>query len=409
MSKFTKTYRWASGACLAIAAVATIAIAQEQQYQSRQDQQRAQQDEQRAQQDQQQAEQDRQRAQQDQQQAEQERQRSQQSGQSRQRPWDQSRMQDRGTRFPQPSRDTYGRGRDDDSREHNQYGRDEQWQNEQRYGRDEQSSQRDEQSGREGNEAGLGVTVARDGQGAGVLVVRVHRGSPAQEMGLQEGDRITHLNGRQVQSSGQFISQIRNMEPGEEVELDVERDSGERTFRGELESRREALVLRGRPLMRGLRGDTWQTGYEEGRSYSQGQSGRSGDVDRQISQIERQIDQMSREIDQLRNSVRDIRDQSGRWGRETTARYDEYRDTSRDRPRVTGRWQDDQRQFDGSQGYYQEESQRRFGGERSFDERRQPRRYQEGTRSRDSSQDQSPGGETGEERTRTGSEIHDRN
>jgi hypothetical protein len=240
-------------------------------------------------------------------------------------------------------------------------------------------------------------------------------------MGLPEGDRITHLNGQRVQSSEQFISRIRNMDPGEEVELDVQRDSGERTFRGELESRQQALVLRGsrmqsRPWPQPSR-DTWQTGYDEQR-WNQGPSGRSGDVDRQISQIERQLNQLSREVDELRFALREIRQQSARSNRETTARYDEYggREGYRsDDARMTGRWQDEDRQFDGSRpsqrSYQDSQRQRDFDTQRGFESDRdqQPRRYDQGTRSRDSAEDRSIGGEIGEERTRTGSEINDRN
>jgi hypothetical protein len=275
---------------------------------------------------------------------------------------------------------------------------------------------------------GVSIEADRDGQ---VRVMRVHRGSPAEQMGLEQGDRITHLNGRPVESTGQFISQIRNMEPGAEVEIEVRRDSQDRTFRGELESREQALVLRGGRI-RGQYDwqqgrDTWQTGYEEQRDFSQDPYGRGGDVNRQISQIERQLNQLSRQIEELRFAVREIREQSGRWGRETTARYDEYRDREGrgDRDRMSGRWQDDDRQFDGArdrQRFDQQDSQRPFESGRQFDRQGgqgssrsgsqsgpRSRQYDEGTRSQDSAEDQSIGGEFGEERTRTGSEIHDRN
>jgi hypothetical protein len=250
-------------------------------------------------------------------------------------------------------------------------------------------------------------------------VIRVHRGSPADDMGLREGDRITRLNGREIQSSDEFISRIRNMDPGQEVALEVQRDSGERTFRGELESRQQALVLRGR----GIRSDrwpepsreAWQTTYEE-RGRSSGQIGRSRDIDQQISRIDQQLSRLSRDIEQLRLAVRDLRDQSGRWGRETTARYDEYQ--AREGARMSERERRDEgRQFDSERG-------REFGTERGFDTQRdqqperqfdaerdqQSREFDTGQRprSRQLEEDRSPGGQIGEERLRPSSGQYDR-
>jgi C-terminal processing protease CtpA/Prc len=408
MLRITKPYAWASGlACLAIAVAAAGAFAQEQQEPSQQQDQSQDQSQQYESQrqtsdDSQSQDQDRQRAQQERQRAQQDRQRAQQDRQRAQQQRDQDQWsQDR----EQWNRDQYSRDQDQWSRDR-----------EQQFSRDAQ------RSAGGGDEAGLGVSIARDQRGEGITVIRVHRGSPADEMGLREGDRITHLNGQRVQSSEQFISRIRNMDPGEEVELDVQRDSRERTFRGELESRRQALVLRGsrmqsRPWPEPSR-DAWQTGYEEQRGIAQEQYGRGGEVDRQISQIERQLNQLSREVDELRFALREIRQQSARSNRETTARYDEYgsREGFRsDDARMTGRWQDEDRQFDGSRqpqrSYQDSQRQREFDTERGSESDRdqQPRQYDQGTRSRDSAEDRSIGGEIGEERTRTGSEINDRN
>ena len=97
-------------------------------------------------------------------------------------------------------------------------------------------------------------------------------------MGIRRGDRITQVNGREIQSVQQFIARIRNMEPGEQIELDIRRArGGEQTVRGELESRDEALAdrrqQRGSDNQPGERwssdefgrpqSDNWQTSYDE--------------------------------------------------------------------------------------------------------------------------------------------------
>ena len=131
--------------------------------------------------------------------------------------------------------------------------------------------------------------------GQGVTVVRVFPDTPAEQMGIQEGDRITQVNGQQVRSTQEFISQIRNMNPGDQVQLEVDRDRRK--------SSSAASSNRARKRWRGnqqggsqswQQGDeTWQTGYDEQRdSYQQSQQGRiarGGDSDSRIQQIEQQV------------------------------------------------------------------------------------------------------------------------
>jgi hypothetical protein len=233
-------------------------------------------------------------------------------------------------------------------------------------------------------------------------------------MGIRAGDRITQVNGRQIQSVPQFIARIRNMEPGEQIELDIRRARGgdEQTVRGELETRQEALAEHadeGRwyggqsqrmsdqdrygPQDRG----EWQTSYDERRGYSSDRTGpMSGN---RIDQIERQVDRLSRELDNLRIALQSIRRQSGpttEWNRERTARYDEYQGTRRD----------SQGQLDGRETY------RESDRDRDTELRRDGSEFRAGSdrgESRDRF-DEGPGGEIGSDRQRVGSEdIQDRN
>ena len=230
------------------------------------------------------------------------------------------------------------------------------------------SDQRTTRDDRDGQDAGLGVSII-EASGQGVTVTRIHPDSPAEEMGLREGDRITHFNGQPVRSVQSFISSVRNMDPGARVELDVQRRSGQRRFAGELETREEALVFRGQPRDGSSNFDQRRvTQYDD-------QFGRTPNVSARLNSLERQIDRLSRELEQLRFAVQD-RDRSrfarqpqgGRdWDGETQTNFQEY-NRAPERPRSTNQWNEFENR-----------------GTRSFD------------------RDESPGGETGSDRLRPGS------
>jgi serine protease DegQ len=66
---------------------------------------------------------------------------------------------------------------------------------------------------------------------AGVLVLAVVPGSPAEDAGILGGDVLVSVNGEPVESIEEFLGQLRRVEPGEEVELEVVRGAQERTVR----------------------------------------------------------------------------------------------------------------------------------------------------------------------------------
>ena len=263
----------------------------------------------------------------------------------------------------------------------------------------------------QGNEAGLGVLLEQTGGESdreGIRVVRVHSGSPAEEMGVKPGDRITHLNGQRVQSARQFVSEIRDMRPGEEIELEVRRNNDERNLSGELESREEALVFRNRGMSnRG--GQQWDGRYRDsgeyqsgtayqGRAGYQGEIGRptrsrsyEGDLVNQVNELQRQVDQLNREIDQLRSSIRDREGQAQQSrpydSGETTASYQEFESRRiRGGGESAGRWDD--REYRSDSGPRSGEYRPNYGG-------REPS---------DSGSVDTPGGEIGEERLHIGRE-----
>jgi len=161
-----------------------------------------------------------------------------------------------------------------------------------------------------GQGASLGISIIADTQG--ITVMRVYPGTPAQRMGLRPRDRITSVNGQNVDSSDEFISAIRGMNPNDEVELGIARGDSPTTVRGKLEpfneARRRAPIASGEdwtpnPLNRdsGRSNGLQTTSYDE-----RSQSGRSqsGDVESRLTRVEQQLDQLTRDITEIRNSIR---------------------------------------------------------------------------------------------------------
>jgi hypothetical protein len=351
--------------------------------------------------------QDRQRSQQDQQQRESDQQfRQQRDGQSQwqsdQTQWDGGRnrqwSQQESSTWPEPNRDGF-------SRQGTQY--------QDQY---DQGRQMARPGSGDEQDAGLGVNIISD-RGPGVVVTRVFRGTPADEMGIQEGDRITQLNNQDVRSVNEFIGRIRNMNPGDEVELEVLRNRDEQTVRGELESRQEALLLNNRQqLGRQWQGDqNWQTGYQETGSYGFQQQGRtgypraggSGDYISRLNSIEQQVSRLSRELEQIRFALQDLRQsergfqQSGRT-RESQATYDEYQggyETQRSGTRPQSEQWDNRsdQEFRQSDRFQEGSQQRGFQGSQR-DSRSSAREAAEGGT-------ESPAGIIGGRRTRPDSDL----
>jgi len=420
--KFKATKAWVygvAGLSLAVAAAGTT-LAQQQQSQPDQDQEQQQTSEQDRDNQSRQDEQERQRQQQDQQRDQQNRQRDQQNRQrdeqqwqrdqqSRQREQDRQRDQQGRTSWPEPNRQQYGGERQ--YRQYETYG--------ERDTRVDQRAQEQRGLDQRDPDAGLGVNIT-DADGQGVRVARVFSNTPADEMGLRPGDLITEVNGQTVRSSSEFVSRIRNMDPGDDVELGVYRDRSEQIVRGELETRQEALQLsdrqRGQLQRFGSQqyqqdwrqGDpNWQTGYQEEPRFQQGGMARGGAEEWRIRELEQRINRLSRDLDNLRYSLQQIRrdgqQQFGRTG-ERQAGYDEFQrgyQSDRFGAREQGQWdgRQDQRQFDNR-------SMRQDQGTRFQGEIRQGEfqgRTQGGIRSDQGGSD-SPGGVTGGLRTRPDSD-----
>jgi putative serine protease PepD len=81
----------------------------------------------------------------------------------------------------------------------------------------------------------LGVTTAPHRDGAEVQEVTPD--SPAESAGLIPGDIITGIDGRPVRDPDDVADAIKGLEPGDDIEVEADRDGEQRSFDVELEAR----------------------------------------------------------------------------------------------------------------------------------------------------------------------------
>jgi putative serine protease PepD len=77
----------------------------------------------------------------------------------------------------------------------------------------------------------LGVTVEpAAGSSAGATIVEVHAGTPAEDAGLEPGDRVVSADGQPIDSPEELTGLIGSKAPGDELELELVRDGETRTI-----------------------------------------------------------------------------------------------------------------------------------------------------------------------------------
>ena len=78
----------------------------------------------------------------------------------------------------------------------------------------------------------LGVFLSEDEDG--VTITGVKDGSPADKAGLKEGDKIIEIDGKKVDDSGDLRNTIRQLEPGDSVQVVVMRDNKKKSVNATL-------------------------------------------------------------------------------------------------------------------------------------------------------------------------------
>lgn len=83
----------------------------------------------------------------------------------------------------------------------------------------------------------LGVSTIRVDEPVGIEVTQVVAESAAVQAGLQQGDKITHISGRELRAPEQLSQFVNTLRPGDEVELRVLRNSNEMVLKAKLGTR----------------------------------------------------------------------------------------------------------------------------------------------------------------------------
>ncbi|MDR1374575.1 MAG: PDZ domain-containing protein, partial [Treponema sp.] len=86
----------------------------------------------------------------------------------------------------------------------------------------------------------------------GSLVSQVFLGSPADKAGIQPGDFITHVNGREMRTSNALTLAVGDIKPGDRASLAVIREGADRNVDVRIEVRNEEVTADQRKLWPGL-------------------------------------------------------------------------------------------------------------------------------------------------------------
>jgi Do/DeqQ family serine protease len=108
----------------------------------------------------------------------------------------------------------------------------------------------------------LGVSLTdpdKDASGAlkldgkrGALVTQLFIGSPAEKGGIQAGDFITSLNGKEVRGMNQLTLMVGDLKPGEQASFQVIRDGAQREIKVRIEERKDDVAADNNKLWPGV-------------------------------------------------------------------------------------------------------------------------------------------------------------
>lgn len=90
------------------------------------------------------------------------------------------------------------------------------------------------------NKAFLGIVPSGNEVEAGVKIGTVVEGSAAEEMGLEKGDIIQALNGEEIDDFDDLVEMLGEHEPGDDIQIDFERDGAMVSQKGTLKSRADS-------------------------------------------------------------------------------------------------------------------------------------------------------------------------
>jgi putative serine protease PepD len=94
----------------------------------------------------------------------------------------------------------------------------------------------------------LGISTIASTTGQGAQIADVVPGAPAQQAGLQAGDTILRVSGRQIREPEDISAGIENRSPGDKVEIELRRAGAQQTVQVTLGTRPESASGAASPL-----------------------------------------------------------------------------------------------------------------------------------------------------------------
>lgn len=132
-------------------------------------------------------------------------------------------------------------------------------------------------------------------KGRGVLVARVEDGTPAKTAGLQVGDVITRVDGKDVESAWDVVSAVAGHKKGERIDVDVVRAKRDQRLTATLdrdarpawvEQRAHQFFDRGNPTWHPGYKEMWRSLDEDARKSFEGAERKLEDLERRIEALE---------------------------------------------------------------------------------------------------------------------------
>lgn len=163
----------------------------------------------------------------------------------------------------------------------------------------------------------------------GALVNRVEDDGPADDAGLRRGDVIVEVDRKDIETSGDLIKLMRDLEPGKKVDVVVVREGTRKTFSVELGKRPNETIVVGpgyrwrgempdmeelREHLKGLEGVEGLEGFdpEKLRARVRHLDGDSDEMRSEVEDLRKELSELRDELRELRRELRDAR--SGRSG-----------------------------------------------------------------------------------------------
>ena len=141
----------------------------------------------------------------------------------------------------------------------------------------------------------------------GVLILDVEEDSPAASAGLKAGDVVIKVDGKDVTSTGEFASYIRDVQPGRTVELTLKRNKETRRISVEVaegpDASRVFIERMGKPDVRMMRGGCCLPGKEPMGMMERMEPPVPGEPMMMRDNLRQEIDHLRQEIEALRQEI----------------------------------------------------------------------------------------------------------